>query len=132
MAEPRFAWRGEFDNRELNALHAEAFTHALLEIDWRGQVDRHSLGWVTAREAGELIGFVNVVWDGDIHAILLDTIVRADRQRQGVGQRLVAIAAEEARAAGCEWLHVDFEEKHRAFYLDTCGFESTPAGLMAL
>jgi hypothetical protein len=35
-------------------------------------------------------------------------------------------------AARCEWLHVDFEEYLRSFYLDSCGFRPTPAGLIAL
>jgi GNAT superfamily N-acetyltransferase len=132
VAEPKFQWRGGFENRELDALHAQAFAHAVLEIDWAAQVAAHSLGWVTARDAGELVGFVNVAWDGGAHALVLDTMVTASRQRQGIGARLVAIAAAGARAAGCEWLHVDFDEEHRAFYLDACGFEPTPAGLMAL
>ena len=132
MVDQRFEWRGEFDNQELNALHAEAFAHAILEIDWMSQVEAHSLGWVIARDAGELVGFVNVAWDGDTHAFILDTIVRAEKRRQGVGTQLIEVAAAEARAAGCEWLHVDFDEEYRSFYLDACGFEPTPAGLMAL
>jgi GNAT superfamily N-acetyltransferase len=132
VATQRFEWRGDFHNQELNALHAEAFAHPILAIDWRGQVNTHSLGWVTAREGGELIGFVNVPWDGGIHAFILDTIVRARRARQGIGTRLVAVAAAEARAAGCQWLHVDFAEELRAFYLEACGFKPTTAGLMAL
>ena len=132
MARQQFKWRGEFHNQELNALHEEAFAHAILEIDWKGQVKAHSLGWVTARDAGELVGFVNVVWDGDTHAFILDTIVSASRRRQGIGTRLIAVAAAEARAAGCEWLHVDFDEEHQSFYLDACGFQPAPAGLMAL
>ena len=132
MARQGFEWRGEFHNLELNALHAEAFSHAILQIDWTSQVKAHSLGWVTARDAGELVGFVNVAWDGETHAFILDAIVSANRRRQGIGTRLIAVAAAEARAAGCEWLHVDFDEEHRPFYLDACGFKSVPAGLMAL
>lgn len=132
MAKLGLNWRGDFDNEELNALHAEAFAHSILEIDWTSQLKAHSLGWVTARDAGQLVGFVNVAWDGGIHAFILDTIVSASRRRQGIGTRLVAIAATEARAAGCGWLHVDFDEEHRPFYLVACGFEPAPAGLMAL
>ena len=132
MTELQIEWRGDFDNQELNILHAEAFTHTILEIDWKSQVHTHSLGWVTARDAGELVGFVNVAWDGGIHAFILDTVVSESERRQGVGTRLVVIAAAEARAAGCEWLHVDFDEEYRSFYLDACGFAPTPAGLMAL
>ncbi len=38
----------------------------------------------------------------------------------------------ECRAAGCDWLHVDFEKDLREFYLGACGFAPTPAGLIAL
>lgn len=104
----------------------------MLEIDWKTQVQAHSLGWVTARDAGELVGFVNVPWDGGTHAFLLDTIVSAREERQGIGTELVAIAAAEARAAGCEWLHVDFDDELRPFYLNACGFRAAAAGLMSL
>jgi GNAT superfamily N-acetyltransferase len=87
---------------------------------------------VTARDAGELVGFVNVAWDGETHAFILDTMVSASRRRHGTGTRLIAVAADEARAAGCEWLHVDFDEGYRSFYIDACGFGPTPAGLLAL
>jgi GNAT superfamily N-acetyltransferase len=132
LTDLQIEWRGDFENLEVNALHAEAFAHPLLEIDWSNQVKVHSLGWVIARDAGELVGFVNVVWDGDVHAFIVDTIVSLRRRRQGIGTRLIAVAAAEARAAGCEWLHVDFDEEHRPFYLEACGFKAAPAGLMAL
>ncbi len=132
MVTQRFEWRGNFNDRELNALHAEAFAHPILESDWSSQVATHSLGWVTARDAGELIGFVNVPWDGAIHAFIVDTIVSAKRRRHGIGAQLVAVAATGARAAGCQWLHVDFDEELEPFYLDACGFRPTTAGLMEL
>jgi predicted N-acetyltransferase YhbS len=52
--------------------------------------------------------------------------------RRGIGKRLVVIAADEAGAAGCEWLHVDFEDELRPFYFDACGFRPTNGGLIAL
>ena len=127
-----YEWRGDFDNPEVNVLHAEAFSHRVLEDDWKGQVQRHSLGWVCARDGDQLVGFVNVPWDGAVHAFILDTMVTAKAGRQGVGTQLVAIAVTEARAAGCEWLHVDFDDHLRAFYFDACGFTPTDAGLIAL
>jgi hypothetical protein len=42
------------------------------------------------------------------------------------------MATEAAREAGCEWLHVDFEDHLRSFYFDACGFARTNAGLIAL
>jgi GNAT superfamily N-acetyltransferase len=127
-----YEWRGDFDNAEVNALHAEAFDHRPLEDDWKGQVHAHSLGWVCAREGEELVGFVNVPWDGAVHAFVLDTMVASSVGRRGIGRELVAVAVAEARAAGCEWLHVDFEDDLRAFYFDACGFIPTNAGLIAL
>jgi GNAT superfamily N-acetyltransferase len=130
-----YEWRGNFTSAEANALHAECFGHAVLsdaEWDWRGQVEEHSLGWVCARDGEELVGFVNVAWDGAVHAFVLDTMVAAKVRRHGVGTRLVEIAVEQARVAGCEWLHVDFEIHLRAFYFDACGFTPTNAGLIAL
>lgn len=129
----RYEWRGEFANAAVNGLHAEAFGHRVLAgDDWYGQVRRHSLGWVCAWDGEELVGFVNVAWDGSVHAFILDTMVSAAAGRQGVGTKLVAVATDEARRAGCEWLHVDFEDHLTGFYFDACGFTPTNAGLIAL
>jgi GNAT superfamily N-acetyltransferase len=70
-----------------------------------------------------------VAWDGGVHAFVLDMMVVATHRRQGIGARLVAVA--EARAAGCEWLHADFDDEHKAFYFDACGFRTPPAGVMS-
>jgi GNAT superfamily N-acetyltransferase len=128
----RYGWRDAFDNGAVNALHATGFGHRLLDDDWWGQVNRHSLGWVCAWDGDELVGFVNVPWDGGVHAFVIDTLTAPHAQRQGIGTGLVAVAAREAAAAGCEWLHVDFDDHLKAFYFDACGFEPTNAGLIAL
>jgi GNAT superfamily N-acetyltransferase len=127
-----YEWRGAFTSDELNVLHAEGFEHDLLDWDWRDQVERHSLGWVIARDDEGLAGFVNVVWDGGSHAFVIDTLVATRARRRGIGVDLVRAAEREARAAGCEWLHVDFEDHLRAFYFDACGFTPTNAGLIEL
>jgi len=126
----RYEWRGGFDNAELNALHAEGFGTAA--EDWWGRVNRHSLGWVCARAHGDLVGFVNVAWDGGTHAFVLDTVVATAARRRGVGAGLLAVATERSRAAGAAWLHVDFEPHLRDFYLAACGFTPTDAGLVRL
>jgi N-acetylglutamate synthase-like GNAT family acetyltransferase len=59
-------------------------------------------------------------------------MVAAGAERQGVGTHLVAVAADGARKAGCEWLHVDFQDHLRSFYFDRCGFVPTNGGLIAL
>ena len=100
---------------------------------WWSRVRAHSLGWVGARDGdGLLVGFVNVAWDGGDHAFLLDPKTRGSHQRRGIATEVVRLAATHARAAGCEWLHVDFEPHLRAFYLDACGFRVTDAGLVHL
>ncbi|WUD77851.1 GNAT family N-acetyltransferase [Streptomyces sp. NBC_00510] len=127
-----YEWRGDFDNAALNALHSEGFDDRSPDVDWLSRVHRHSLGWVCARHDGDLVGFVNVAWDGGLHAFILDTVVAAHSRRSGIGAGLVAEAARQARAAACAWLHVDFEDDLRSFYLDACGFRPTAAGLVAL
>ncbi len=127
-----YEWRGDFDNTAINALHAEGFGHAPPRDDRWAQVNRHSLGWVCATEDGELVGFVNVAWDGAVHAFILDTLVAGRARRHGVGTELIAVAVREARAAKCEWLHVDFDDDVRDFYFGACGFQPTHAGLIAL
>jgi len=88
---------------------------------------------VTARlEDGALVRFVNVAWDGGDHAFLIDTKVRPDQQRTGIGTYLVRVAAQHAKEAGCEWMEVDFEEDLAPFYYDACGFAPTHAGLLRL
>lgn len=130
-----YKWRGAFTNTELNELHAEAFeTRIYDEADWNWleQVSRHSLGWVVAREGATLVGFVNVPWDGLVHAWIQDTMVARAARHRGVGTELVAVAVKETRDAGCEWIHVDFDDDLRPFYLDACGFTPTNAGLIEL
>ena len=90
-----------------------------------------SLAHVGAYDGTILVGFVNVAWDGGVHAFILDTCVDRDYQRRGIALRLVERAAELARARGAEWLHVDFEPHLEGFYRQ-CGFGPTAAGLMRL
>jgi GNAT superfamily N-acetyltransferase len=130
-----FEWRGEFTSTEVNALHAEAFGTRLFsddEWDWKRLAHSHSLGWVVARMQHELVGFVNVPWDGCVHSWLQDAMVSAQARGVGIGTKLVATARDGAKAAGCEWLHVDFDDDLRRFYFDACGFTPTNAGLIHL
>jgi predicted N-acetyltransferase YhbS len=79
------------------------------------------------------VGFVNVAWDGASHAAALGTVVASSERYRGVGRELVALAVREARAAGCEWLHVDFgDDELRRSYFGSCGFEPTTAGVLRL
>jgi GNAT superfamily N-acetyltransferase len=127
-----YAWRGAFDSAEVEQLHAECFDREPSVWDWAGQVGRHSLGWVCARDDGTLIGWVNVAWDGAGHAFILDTIVTEAHRGRGIATHLVVAGTSGARDAGCEWLHVDFEDHLTAFYLESCGFAPTRAGVIRL
>jgi GNAT superfamily N-acetyltransferase len=90
-----------------------------------------SLGHVCAHDGERLVGFVNLAWDGGLHAFILDTSVDPAFRRQGIATELVRRAADLARAGGAEWLHVDFEPHLDRFYR-ACGFNPTAAGLMRL
>jgi GNAT superfamily N-acetyltransferase len=130
-----YRWRGSFTSQEVNALHAEAFgteIYSDAEWDWEDLTGQYSLGWVTARDEQGLAGFVNVIWDGLVHAWLQDTMVASRARHRGVGTALVARATDGAKVAGCEYLHVDFDEELRPFYLGACGFSPASAGLLRL
>jgi GNAT superfamily N-acetyltransferase len=124
-------WRGPLDDEEMVDLVA---SHGGTPVPgWWDRIRPRSLGWATARLGdGSLVGFVNVVSDGGDHAFLLDTKTRGAFQRRQIATRVVAFAAQHAKAAGCEWLHVDFDDDLTAFYRDACGFEPTKAGLINL
>lgn len=116
-------------NEALNALFATA---------WQGHSDsdfapilQRSLAYVCAYDGETLVGFVNLAWDGGIHAFLLDTTVHVKYQRQGIGIALVKKALEVAKAKGLEWVHVDYEPHLDGFY-KACGFKETKAGLVNL
>ena len=131
----KLEWRGPFGNEEVNALHAEAFETRVFdesEWNWVELTAKRSLGWVTTRNDGQLVGFVNVLWDGFIHAWIQDLMVLKAARHKGLGVELINAARDGSKAAGCEWLHVDFDDELRDFYFDACGFKPSNAGLMEL
>ena len=117
-------------NDALNALNRVSWGQAHSDRDYAAVLDR-SLGHVCAFDGESLIGFVNIAWDGGVHAFLLDTCVAPDFRRRGVATALVKTAVDLARARGAQWLHVDFEPHLVGFY-QGCGFRPTGAGLIDL
>jgi ribosomal protein S18 acetylase RimI-like enzyme len=120
------------DDHALSTLHALAFGSPVEVQPWSARLERHALTWVGAFSNDQLVGFVQVCWDGGAHAFLLDTAVHPQYGRQGIGKQLVQTAAAEVSAAGCEWLHVDCEPHLTTFYQKACGFSPTNAGLLKL
>lgn len=134
-ASVEFEWRGSFTNQEINRLHAEAFETRIFdesEWNWRELTAQHSLGWITARRGEHLVGFANVLWDGLVHAWIQDVMVAVAARRQRIGVRLVHAARDGAARAGCDFLHVDFDQRLRRFYVDECGFKEVSGGLIEL
>jgi GNAT superfamily N-acetyltransferase len=129
----RFQLKPTLSNTQLEALLAAAWPDRA-PLNWQAILER-SLCWVGAfageDESEQLIGFVYVAWNGQEHAWLLDTTVRPDFRRRGIGVHLVQMATEETRRRGIEWLHVDYEV-HLAPFYTRCGFVSTHAGLIRL
>jgi len=116
-------------NDGLNTLFAAAWSgHSPTDFS---PVLNRSLAFVCAYHSSRLIGFVNLAWDGGIHAFVLDTTVHSEYQRRGIGRRLVQQATAVAKERDIEWLHVDFEPHLQPFY-DECGFKPTNAGLINL
>jgi GNAT superfamily N-acetyltransferase len=96
------------------------------------QVLAHSFTWVTAHDEGSVVGFVHVAWDGGVHFFLLDPTVLPSYRHRGIGTRLVNEVVADCRGKG-DWMHVDaVEPLMTSFYLESCGFEATPAGVINL
>lgn len=99
MTQIRYEWRGNFANSEINVLYADAFEHRQLEDDWQALVSENSLGWVTARDRDSLDSFVNVIWDGLVHAWIQDEMVSSESRHHGIGVRLIEVGG--VRVAAC-------------------------------
>lgn len=130
--EAAFDLRSRFvvDDDAVSRLHDRAFGQPGPVLPWSERLQRHSVAWVGAFHGQVLIGFVHAVWDGGMHAFLVDTAVHPAWQRRGVGVALVGRLIEDVRCAGCEWLHVDYKPGLRSFYETACGFDQTNAGLV--
>jgi GNAT superfamily N-acetyltransferase len=129
MEDLQYLVNSHVTNRQLNDLFGSSWEGH----QWRDfePVLGRSLGYICAWRTDELLGFLNLAWDGGIHAFVLDTTVHPKVRRRGVGRRLVKLAVEVARECGVEWVHVDFDGHLREFYYE-CGFRGTEAGLLHL
>jgi len=105
---------------------------------WGGPLGRsyqpvleRSLTHVGAYEADLLVGFVNLAWDGGIHAFILDTCTDPAFRKRGIAREMVRDAVAVGRDRGIEWVHVDYEPALEPFYR-ACGFRPSAAGVMRL
>jgi lincosamide nucleotidyltransferase len=119
----------EIGNEALNALFDASWPEHT-PSDFMA-LHRHSLAYVCAFAGDVLVGYVNIAWDGAVHAFLLDTTVAPAWRKRGIGRELVQCAVTTARARGIQWLHVDYEPGLTDFYR-RCGFRHTEAGLIWL
>ncbi len=95
------------------------------------QVLERSLTHVGAYRGEQLVGFVNLAWDGGIHAFILDTCTDPAFRKRGIAREMVRHAVAVARDRGIEWVHVDYEPALEPFYR-ACGFRPSAAGVMRL
>lgn len=121
--------RAPISNEALNTLFQAAWPG--FETRDFAPVLQRSLGYICAFSGADLVGFINLAWDGGGHAFLLDTTVAPTWQRRGIGRGLVEHAVELARRHEIEWVHVDYEANLDAFYR-SCGFQPTLARLINL
>src|SRR4051794_34679449 len=96
---------GAADLQTLGAMWSEA------EI---AKVYQHSLTHACAHREGRLVGYVNVAWDGGVHAFLLDPTVHPDFRHRGIGTTLVRAMVDHVRGRGLDWLHVDYRPEHES------------------
>lgn len=125
----RLALSPALGDEALNALFLAAWPAA--EPAAFGPILSRSLCWVAAHVDEQLVGFVNVAWDGGVHGFLLDPTVHPDYQRRGIGVALVREATREAQRRGLRWLSVDHEPQLGKFYR-RCGFRRSSAGVIRL
>ena len=98
--------RPELDPKALGELYSVAWDSPAIDLS---PVLARSFTWVAAfSQDNDLVGFVNVAWDGGGHFFVLDTSVHPDWRHQGVGTELVTKAIGACRGHG-EWVHVDCE-----------------------
>jgi GNAT superfamily N-acetyltransferase len=95
------------------------------------KIYHHSLTHASAYFEGRFVGYVNVAWDGGVHAFLLDPTVHPDYRHRGIGTLLVRAMIGHLSGRGLDWLHVDYRPELVGFYRD-CGFQPTTAGLIRL
>lgn len=114
--------------------HFSALWRDAWDTEWTGDLTKilkRSLGHLGAYDGENLVGYVNIAWDGGVHAFLLDPMVDPDYRHGGIGSSLVRHAIDLARERGATWLHVDYEPHLDAFY-KACGFRATAAGVLRL
>jgi GNAT superfamily N-acetyltransferase len=116
----------------------EAQLAKLLEEEWGegaaqgyGRALERSLTYVAAFQDGTLVGFVNLAWDGNLHAFIVDAIVRETMRGRGIGLELVRRAIAAAREAGVRWVHADYEPHLDSFWAKA-GFVPTRARVLHL
>jgi ribosomal protein S18 acetylase RimI-like enzyme len=113
----------------------DAAALATLGARWTGaelaRIYDHSLSHAGAWLDGRFVGYVNVAWDGGVHAFLLDPTVHPDYRRCGIGTQLVRAMVGHLANRGLDWLHVDYRAELEPFYR-ACGFQPTTAGLVRL
>ena len=127
MNDIHFAERPALSDEALNALFARAWpAHARRSF---AHVLMQSLSYFAAFDAEQVVGFVNVAWDGGAHAFVLDPTVHPHYQRRGIESALVRHAVGAATKHQVAWVHVDFEPHLGAFYA-ALGFRPTDAGVL--
>jgi len=110
-------WTDPFpSNAQMNELSGAAWGDDPEPKDF-SNILRRSLAHVGAYERERLIGFVNVAWDGGIHAFVLDTCVHPDFRKRGVATRLVKEAGGLARRRGAQISRLTLARFHEG-----CGF----------
>ena len=104
--------------REIEALRAS--------VSWAAQAgyDRILAGsnrHFSIRRDSRLVGFLNVISDGVLDALLVDLMVHPDFQKQGLGRALVTAAIASLSEDAIRYVQVIFTPELAGFYR-RCGF----------
>lgn len=78
-------------------------------------------------ENGELIAFLRVISDGEIHAYIADFVVHPQHQNKGIGSKLLEKAIKLLQEKEIEFIELTFKDDNLNFY-ERAGFEINLSG----
>jgi GNAT superfamily N-acetyltransferase len=125
---PQIVRNGPVEPREIGDLRQR--------VGWdrsEGTYDRtlgkHYAHYTVRDRDGRLIGYMSVLSDGVADAFLLDLAVDSERQRSGIGTRIVRRAIRDLKEAGVRCVQVTFNDDFEPFYAQ-CGFHILKGGII--
>ena len=82
---------------------------------------------LSAYQDNILVGFGRMIYDGVVHALILDLIVRPEYQNKGIGKTILNKLVDKCRQHRIRDIQL-FSVKGKAEFYHKCGFRERPEG----